>query len=79
MKDIVVVACLVVAFAAFVTAHVAIVAGLAARRPRWRAPVGLLVPPLALLWAFRERMRVRAIAATAAVVVYAVARVMASF
>lgn len=79
MKDIIVVACVVIAFAAFVTAHVAIVAGLAARRPRWRALVGFVVPPLALFWAYRERMRVRAIAATAAVVVYAIARVVASF
>lgn len=50
----------VVAFALLVTVHVWIVAGLLRRPPRWRALAGLLVPPLALWFAFQERMRMRA-------------------
>ena len=33
-----------------VTAHVALVALLAGRSPRWRAAVALVVPPLAIVW-----------------------------
>jgi hypothetical protein len=58
-RDEAVSAGLVVAFASLVTAHVMLVAGLAARPPRWRALAGLLVFPLALLWARDERMHRR--------------------
>jgi len=75
VKDMVVVIALVVAFALFVTAHVAIVYGLAWRPPRWRALVALLVPFVAPYWAWRERMRVRAGLWASAFVVYAVARI----
>ena len=49
MKDMVVVGSIIIAFALFVTAHVAITYGLAFRPPRWRAPVAFLVAPLAAL------------------------------
>lgn len=60
MKDLVVVIALVLAFALFITAHVSIVVGLAMRAPRWRAAAALLFAPLAVYWAWRERMRIRA-------------------
>lgn len=60
-RDAVALALLVLAFATLVTVHVALAAGLAARAPRWRAPVALVVPPLAPWWGWHSRMRARAI------------------
>lgn len=77
MKDGVVYVTLLVAFATTVTAHVAIVVGLAFRSPRWRALAALVVPPLAPWWAHREKMRVRSIAWIAGLVSYALARAFA--
>ncbi|MFO0737102.1 MAG: hypothetical protein U0270_14535 [Labilithrix sp.] len=76
MKDIIVVALLVLAFAWLVTVHVTIVFGLAKKLPRWRAPVAFFVPVLAPYWAFREHMRVRAGLWVGGVVVYLVALLM---
>jgi hypothetical protein len=67
---------LVLAFAALVTAHVTIVAGLLARRPRWRAPVALVVAPLAPYWAW-QAMRARALVWVAAAAAYVVALLLA--
>lgn len=78
MKDIVVVALLVLAFASLVTTHVAIAFGLLRRRPRWRAVVALALPPLAPYWAWREQMRTRAALWVGALAVYAVALLLAS-
>ena len=50
---------LLTAFATLATAHVALVVGLASRPPRWRAPLALLILPLALWWGRSERMHVR--------------------
>jgi hypothetical protein len=47
---------MVVAFAILTTAHVALVAALAAREPRWRAAVALAVPPLAPFWGMRAHV-----------------------
>lgn len=77
MKDIVVVPALVLAFALFVTAHVAITYGLAFRHPRWRAVVGFFFPPVAAYWAWRERMRIRAAIWAVALVLYVIANVIA--
>jgi hypothetical protein len=74
VKDTIVYVTLIVAFATWVTAHVTIAAGLAMRPPRWRALASVALPPLAPWWAYHERMRVRAIAWVAALIVYAVAR-----
>jgi len=73
--DLVVSASIILAFATLVTAHVALAAGLVARRPWWRGPVALVVAPLAPYWGFRERMRARAAVWGAAFVVYIVARI----
>lgn len=52
---------LVVSFATFVTAHVALAFGLTVRPPRWRGPVGFVVVPLAPYWGFREGLRARSL------------------
>lgn len=63
----------ILAFAGLVTAHVLIVAGLFACRPRWHAPVALVVPPLAPYWAAREGMKVRSLVWLLGIVVYVIA------
>jgi hypothetical protein len=75
----IVVGTLVLAFALFITAHVAITFGLAFRPPRWRAPAALLVAPLAPYWAWREHMRVRAGIWAGALVLYVVATIVSRF
>lgn len=79
MKDMIVVGTLVLAFALFITAHVAITYGLVFRRPRWRAPLAFIVAPLAPYWAWREHMRIRAGIWAAALVLYVVATIVARF
>jgi hypothetical protein len=77
VRDVLVLGALVVAFATLVTAHVTLALGLLRRTPRWRAPVALVVPPLAPFWGWLAGMRARSIVWVTAVVVYAVARVVA--
>lgn len=79
MKDLIVVGTLVIAFALFVTAHVAIAFGLFLKAPKWRAPVAFLVAPLAPYWAWREHMRVRAGLWATALILYVVATIVARF
>jgi hypothetical protein len=52
---------LIGSFAALLTTHVAIIASLLRRTPRWRGLIALLPPlaPLAVYWALRERMYLR--------------------
>jgi hypothetical protein len=69
---------LVAAFAALVTAHVLLVAGLLARPPRWRALVAAIAPPLAPAWGFRAGMAGRAAAWVVSALAYVVARWLAS-
>ncbi len=78
MKEAIVPGVLVVAFAAIVTAHVAIVFGLLRRTPRWRAPLAFVVFPLAPYFAWREHMRPRAIIWSLFAVIYLVALALAS-
>ena len=73
MKDLVVIVTLVLAFALFLTAHVAIVYGLAVRTPRWRAAAALFVAPLGAYWAWRGQMRIRAGIWGAALALYVIA------
>jgi hypothetical protein len=68
---------LVVAFAALVTAHLSLVAALARTRAWWRAVVALVVVPLAPIWGYRERLRVRTGLWVASATVYIAARVLA--
>lgn len=78
MRDLVIVALLVVAFAFVVTMHVAIAFGLAKRKPRWRALVAFVVPPLAPYWAWQENMRMRMGCWVGGMVVYLATLVLAS-
>ncbi len=75
--DELVVLSLILAFAVLVTAHVALVAGLAARAPRWRALVALPVAPLAPYWGARAGMHVRVVAWIASAIAYLALRVVA--
>jgi hypothetical protein len=59
MKDAVLIAGVVVAFATLCTVHVAIVVSLLRQHPRWRALVAFVVPPLAPYWALRTGMVIR--------------------
>ena len=73
--DLFVTSAVILSFAILVTVHVALAAGLGARGPWWRAPVSLVVVPLAPYWGFRERMRARAVLWTIALTVYLAALV----
>lgn len=77
-RDEWVIAAVVVAFAAWITAHITIAVSLASRRPRWRAPAALLVVPLAPFWAARSGMRVRSAIWIVSAVVYGIARWLAA-
>ncbi len=54
MKDGFITAGLMLGFAILVTTHVGLSFRLLMHKPRWRGPVGLVVPPLAVMWAFKE-------------------------
>ncbi len=78
MKDIVVLACLLLSFATLVTTHVAIVVRLLLRKEdRWRGGVAFIAPPLAPLWAFRRGWRRSAALWLASVILYAIALIVA--
>ncbi len=78
VKDALVVFGLVSSLSTAVTAWLATAYGLVFRPPRWRAPVALLCPPLAAVWAFREGMALRGLGLVAGTVVYGVMYVLAS-
>jgi hypothetical protein len=59
-RDDLVASALVLSFAVLVTVHVSLVARLAARAPRWKALVALLVAPLAPYWGAKQGRRVQA-------------------
>lgn len=77
MSDPVVAGALVLAFAVFVTSHLATVVGLIARSPRWRGLVALVAAPLAPYWAFRAGMPVRGGLWLGSAAVYVAARLLA--
>lgn len=70
---------LVVALAAFVTAHVGLSAALViGHKPRWRGLVALVVPPLAPVWGFVTKRRIGSILWCAFLAIYVAARVVAA-
>ena len=78
MKDLILVALVVVGFAWVITMHVAIAFGLAQRLPRWRALVAFLLVLPAPYWAWQEKMRTRASLWVVGVVVYLISLLLAS-
>jgi hypothetical protein len=72
-RDYVVLAAAVLAFAALITVHCSLVVGLMRRRSVGRGLTALVVPPLAPLWGWRSRMRVRGTIWLMACASYAVA------
>ena len=76
MKDAILSGTLIFAFAGAVLCQLALVLGLARRRPRTRALWATLFPPLAPYWGWGEQMRVRVIGWLVSVGVYAVARLL---
>ena len=79
MKDIIVVALVVVAFAWVVTMHVAIAFGLGQREPRWRGLIAFALPVIGPYWAWHAHMRKRVWLWLGGVIVYLVALVLSSF
>jgi hypothetical protein len=78
VKDIAALATLVLAFATWVTVHVALAGRLALRsRPRWRGLLALIVPPLAPMYGFRDGYRRSSTVWLVALVVYVVALLIA--
>ncbi|HZU85515.1 MAG TPA: hypothetical protein VE987_21445 [Polyangiaceae bacterium] len=61
-----------VVLVAFGAAHGALVVGLAATRPRWRALAALLVAPLAPWWGWQAGMRRRTAAWGLALALYVI-------
>ncbi len=78
VRDNLVASALVLSFALFVTAHVTLVASLAARPPRWRALVALLAAPLAPYWGYKEQMQGRGALWVIGAAAYGVMLVLAS-
>jgi hypothetical protein len=76
--DLVLVALPSLAFAALVTAHVRLLFGLLARRPRLRALWALLVPVLAPFWGYQEKLKGWSTAWAIALVSYALSLLLAS-
>ncbi|EYF06481.1 hypothetical protein [Chondromyces apiculatus] len=74
MRDILLLAVLLVAFALFVTTHVALAGRLTLHNhPRWRGVLALFVPPLAPIYGFREGYRRTSILWLVAIVLYSLA------
>lgn len=61
-----------VALAAWVTTHVALSVGLMRRPPRWRGALGLVLAPLAPVFGFIAKLRVRSALWVLFAVAYAV-------
>lgn len=78
MTDALVLIVLLIAFATFLTTHVAIAVRLLLRKEdRWRDRLAWLAPPLAPLWAFRRGWRISAVIWVVSLVVYVIALIVA--
>ena len=65
------------AFGLLAAAHARLMVALLWRRPRWRAALALLVPPLAPYWGWSERLRITSALWVFALVVYGLSLVAA--
>jgi hypothetical protein len=78
LRDVINIGTLVLAFATFVTVHLALAGRLVLRaRPRWHGLAALVLPPLAPIWAFREGWRKTAILWMASLGIYVIALMVA--
>lgn len=78
MKDAILTVALAVGLATLITVHVALAGRLFfSQRPRWRGLVALVVPPLAVIWAFRAGWRATAFLWLGSVAVYLIALITA--
>jgi len=77
VKDLILTAVLALGLATLVTTHVALAWRLYRLRPRWRGLVGFVVPPLAVIWAFRAGWKGIAGIWLGAVAVYLIALIVA--
>jgi hypothetical protein len=69
---------LVLGLATAITVHVALAGRIFLRqRPRWRGPVALVVPPLAIIWALRAGWRKIAVLWIGALALYTMALIAA--
>jgi len=74
VKDPLIFGALCLGLATLITVHVALSARLLLRaRPRWKGPVALVVPPLAVIWAFREGWKATALLWLGSMAVYTIA------
>jgi len=79
VKDVVVLAALLLSFATLVTTHVVIAVRLVWRvKPRYRGLIALMVPPLAPVWAHGNRWRRLCWTWVGAVAVYALCLALAA-
>ena len=69
---------LVSSFAILCSTHLVLALALSRKKPRWKGPLALLVPPLAPYWGYGARMRVLAVLWVAAFSIYVLALVMAT-
>jgi len=78
VKDAIITAVLVLGLATLITVHVALAGRLFLRqRPRWRGVVGLVVPPLAVIWALRAGWTKLAVLWLGSVALYLIALIAA--
>ncbi|MCC6215044.1 MAG: hypothetical protein IT376_09260 [Polyangiaceae bacterium] len=70
---------LVASFATLVTAHLWLAIGLTARKPWWRGPVALVVPPLAPWWGLDAGLRLRSALWITGACGYVVTRILAGW
>jgi hypothetical protein len=79
VKEMVLLAGLVLGLATAITTHVALAGRILLRqRPLWRGVVAFFIPPLALLWAIKAGWRKTAVLWAGSIAVYAIALIVAS-
>jgi hypothetical protein len=76
MSPLVLFCLMVLSCALLLTAHVAIVVGLLACTPRYRALIAVVLPPLGAVWAIRGKQRLRGMVWFVAASVYVTVRLL---
>ena len=73
-RDLLLTLALSAALAAWITDHVALSVGLLRRTPRWRGAVSLVIAPLAPIFGFAEKLRIRSALWIVFAIAYAILR-----